>query len=169
MDLEPIVVPPGWDAARDMAHFEEEGWPPTPSYRAALGHWLGFHHGNFVHAVRLSVDCILSRDPGLLPFEPKCLNTAERIALLLRWVQGSTCPSRCRPEILECLRACAFIEAERARLLADYGRAGEHAWLYPVVELAWRLGDCAAELEECLGYEDLGFGEFVRRWKEENF
>ena len=162
MDLEPIIIPAGWDATQDLASFNEEGWLPVPSYRAALSEWLNFHHSGFLCAVMLSVSRFLARNPGLLPFEPDCLSTAEQIERLLHWVRGlptlASTAQRSSP-------ACT--EAERARLLAAHLQAGEGAWLYPLVRLAHRLGNCGIDLEEAMGWEDLGYDEVKRQWQAE--
>ena len=65
------------------------------------------------------------------------------------------------------MRACAFYETERARLLGEYQQAVEHAWLYPLVILCEELGGQAVELAELMGSEDLRYDELKRRQQEE--
>lgn len=162
MKLQPITLPPGWTAERDCAHFED-CWGPEPNYAEALRYYLHFHHAEFANAVLLSVHCFLRRGASLLAFEPECLTTAEQIALLQRIVQSHAYAGNQRAALLGCLHACAFVEAERARVLAVHQQAGEHAWMYPLSQLAGWLRDHAAKLEEHMGGEDLGYDAIKRK------
>lgn len=162
MNLQPITVPSGWTAEHDCAHFEA-CWGPERNYTEALRYYLDFHCTEFADAVLLSVRCFLRRDASRLASGPECLTTAEQIALLGRIVQSHAYAGNQRAELLGCLHACAFVEAERARTLAAHQQAGEHAWMYPLSELAGWLRDHAARLEERMGGEDLGYDAIKRK------
>lgn len=166
MEHVPISLPAGWDAARDCAYFEER-WEPVPSYTEALWEWMRFHHGNHVRALDLALCYFRRHDARLVDTDPGCLTPGEKIAILQEIAATSPRVAGYRGRLLEALAECAFAQAERGRVLEEYRLAGEHAWMYPVIEAIDYLGGSALELEETMACETEDFQAFKAHFDED--
>ena len=153
MYLGTITLPPDWDEEKDCRYFLER-WAPDPSYTQSLWEWMRFHYRDYARAINAALRCSRSCDAALTHIEPMCLTPVEKIRIVLDSVRGKpqlfTDPAR----LIEDLQACEVVEGERARILDEYRRAGDSAWMYPVIELIDYLGAAAAELGETVEREN---------------
>ncbi len=163
MDLEPISLPASWDAARDCAYFDER-WDAVPSYAAALGEWMRFHHGAHVRTLNTALRYFRGHDADRADMALGGLTPGEKVALLQEIAARSPRVAAYRPRLLETLVGSAFAEAERVRVLGEYLRAGEHAWMYPVIEAIDYVGTAAVELDETLNCETEDYRMFKARF-----
>ena len=166
MDLIPIALPIGWDAAQDCAYLEER-WEPVPSYTAALWEWMRFHHGCYVRTLDTALHYFRRQNPTLVEIDLSCLTSGEKIAILQEIAASTPFVAAYRPRLLEALAECEFAEAERGRVLRDYRLAGEHAWLYPVIEVIDYLGTASLDLDETMVCENEDYRAFKACFAEE--
>lgn len=120
---------------------------------------MRFHHGVFVRTLDSTLDYLRRRDATLVHVEPRCLSPAEKIEALLEIARASTVVAGYRERFVEALVECEFAEGERRRVLGEYRRAGEHAWMYPVVEAIDLIGDAAFLLDEAMLCENTDYRE----------
>jgi hypothetical protein len=154
--LIPITIPPDWDAEKDCEYVEKNLYSadPASSYTTALWDAMRFHYGEFVHTLNASLAYFCRHDARLTRIEPSCLTAAETIAALIEVAKTSNLVASCRERLLEVLAACEFTEAERHRILKAYRLAGDHAWMYPVIELLDWIGYSNCLLDQTMLQND---------------
>jgi hypothetical protein len=151
--LPTIVVPADWNAQKDCEYFEER-WKPLPTYTEALWHWMRFHHGFLVKTLSRSLRYVHERDATLVYIDPLCLSAGEKIEVLLKIAATSAVVAGYRRRLQDHLRICEFAERERRRVVRAHSLAGEHAWLYPVIEAIDYIGHAAFLLDETMACEN---------------
>lgn len=164
--FQPIVLPADWDEQKDCDHFLER-WEPEPSYATVLWAMMRLHGSLFAAALDASLAYFQRQDATLIHVEPRCLSAREKIEALLEFAQASTRVAHFRNRLLADLQACEFTERERERVLREYRRARDEAWMYPVIEVIDYLGDAGVYLNETMGAENEDFESVLRRLQEE--
>ena len=159
MRLLPISVPAGWDGEKDCTHFEER-WEPVPSYATALWEWMRYHYGEYVQTLDAASRYFRQKDATLVDVDLRCMTPLEKIAALLEIAKGSRQVAPYRSRLLEDLSDCQLAETERERVVKEYRLAGDHAWMYPVIEAVDYLGTAAFLLEETMACENEDYHRF---------
>ncbi len=119
---------------------------------------MRFHHGELVRTL----------DARLVGTDLSCLSPTEKIAILQEIAAQSSHVVAYRSRLLEALAGSAFAEAESERVLKKYRLAGEHAWMYPVIEAIDCVGEAVIELDETMMCENEDYRAFKTRWAEED-
>ena len=150
------------DGPEGLRAFEDR-WQPRPSYTDALWGAMRFHHGVFARTLDESLRYLRRRDATLVHVEPRCLTPAEKIGVLLEVARSGASVAGYRERLVAALTACESAESERQRVVREYRLAGEHAWMYPVVEAIDRIGDAAFELDETMYCENEDYRQMNSR------